>query len=99
MPGYFGNLQNGTSLVEALGEHLYKSQKRHQVNEQDDLLLLERYAGAIKGYYVVIIILSIIIALMTIAWFYFLYYLKKRLTSLRINDVAGNYKPPHCILQ
>lgn len=44
---------------------------------EDDRPLLERDAGAIKGYYVVIIILSLLIIIQTIAWFAFLYRLRR----------------------
>lgn len=47
--------------------------------DRDNVPLLEKNAGAIKGYYVVIIILSLLIVLQTIAWFSFLYYRSKRL--------------------
>lgn len=89
MSTYFRMLQLAVQVIQARdSHHLTKMQKRHiqdasYCHAQEDLPLLERYAGDIKGYYVVIIILSGIIVIMTIAWFYFLYYLKKRLANLR----------------
>lgn len=90
MLDYLSIIQHAVLLLQALEGPSTLSQKRHladksfhRVRQREEVPLLERYAGVIKGYYVVIIILSLIIVLMTIAWFYFLYYVKKRIAALR----------------
>ena len=88
MPDYLSVLQHAILLLQALEEPSTHSRKRHMADtssaraqQHEEVPLLERDAGAIKGYYVVIIILSLIIVFMTIAWFYFLYYVKRRLAA------------------
>lgn len=55
-----------------------RGRKNCACRAEEDVPLLEKDAGAVKGYYVVIIILSLLIALQTIAWFSFLYYMRRR---------------------